>query len=727
MEAWKENQDLAALRQLMAEQDRGQQAAELDRLLQQMDSMERQLWAVSQELRAVKEQLEASGPMKPEQRFVSGLVQKLEGRLDSLRERMDAMRAHMADWAKNTLEQFKQAGVSALDKAMLSDFAAVPPDTRGYDTMRVALRDISAFAHGASPLFDPLPEKALQAERELEQVRKEAEAKERRPARAEKPTDGKEPTAGTLAAAARALSKKQKSQEAEMGGEQLSLDMLMQPEPPQEPEAQETPTGQPTVSYDLGYGHAGSGLNVWNRLETVNGDYKTIAHIYPNRDIVFFDANLPEEVKEQIRQVAATSEMTVSATQDAPVFSTPPQRTEPVQEENRAPWWEEYNHIRETQPDTLVLYQVGDFYEMYGEDAKVAAPLLGIGLHTRNIPDVGRVEFCGIPVEKLNRSVSRLREQRHDVTVAGMDEDTGKRRIRVMLSIQNEQADTRAEDYRLLSRLKADCEYFLGAGQGAEKHLWAGSVSAQIAKMRELYALLPEKPEWITEQDIDRYEQRMAGYGRATDVPAPAADAPADGSALYRDALALTDRALRENVVYGYLRDRDTDYDSAREELSVAIDEYMENLEDQRPALVQAYHTLPLFRDWLLEDLLERHYQDVNIDPRDSVEKHMGEPDAPAWIRSSTTEPAQVRPEQDAPTDEPAALVEQAEPSEDTGVGTPQAEEAQEPSLTPNVEEYLNLKAQHPDKIISASGWVIICCSTARMQRPPRPLWAPRS
>ena len=47
MEAWKENQDLAALRQLMAEQGRQQQAAELDQLLQQMDTMERQLRAVS--------------------------------------------------------------------------------------------------------------------------------------------------------------------------------------------------------------------------------------------------------------------------------------------------------------------------------------------------------------------------------------------------------------------------------------------------------------------------------------------------------------------------------------------------------------------------------------------------------------------------------------------------------------------------------------------------------
>ena len=65
------------------------------------------------------------------------------------------------------------------------------------------------------------------------------------------------------------------------------------------------------------------------------------------------------------------------------------------------------------------------------------------------------------------------------------------------------------DEYRLLGRLKADYDYFLGAGGRAEKHLWAGNVREQIAKMRELYAALPEKPEWLTSEDIDRYAQRM--------------------------------------------------------------------------------------------------------------------------------------------------------------------------------------------------------------------------
>ena len=68
----------------------------------------------------------------------------------------------------------------------------------------------------------------------------------------------------------------------------------------------------------------------------------------------------------------------------------------------------------------------------------------------------------------------------------------------------------RSGDYALLDRLRADCEYFLGAGGRSEKHLWAGSVYAQIKKMRELHDALPEKPEWLTEEAIDRYAAQMA-------------------------------------------------------------------------------------------------------------------------------------------------------------------------------------------------------------------------
>ena len=44
-----------------------------------------------------------------------------------------------------------------------------------------------------------------------------------------------------------------------------------------------------TKAYDLGYGHLGNGLTVWNRLEEEHGDYKTVAHIAPDRTVTIYD------------------------------------------------------------------------------------------------------------------------------------------------------------------------------------------------------------------------------------------------------------------------------------------------------------------------------------------------------------------------------------------------------------------------------------------------------
>lgn len=81
-------------------------------------------------------------------------------------------------------------------------------------------------------------------------------------------------------------------------------------------------------------------------------------------------------------------------------------------------------------------------------------------------------------------------------------------RSRAITSATNPQAD----DYRLLDRLKSDCDYVLNnytGGKLAEKHLWAGNAGAQIDKMYELYDGLKVKPEWITREDIDEYARRF--------------------------------------------------------------------------------------------------------------------------------------------------------------------------------------------------------------------------
>ena len=103
----------------------------------------------------------------------------------------------------------------------------------------------------------------------------------------------------------------------------------------------------------------------------------------------------------------------------------------------RSAAWNDYNAVKEAHPDNLVLFQVGDFFEMYGEDAKQAAELLNMNLTTRNIPGAGRVEMCGVPSHNLEMYVEKLRDK-YDVTIAEAPDFRGERHIYTLRSIDHE-------------------------------------------------------------------------------------------------------------------------------------------------------------------------------------------------------------------------------------------------------------------------------------------------
>lgn len=312
------------------------------------------------------------------------------------------------------------------------------------------------------------------------------------------------------------------------------------------------PTTSQAKAYDLGYGHMGNGLTVWNRLEEEHGDYKTVAHIGPDRTVTIYDEEMPQAVRDEIKRIADTSEMTISATQDAPVFAVPPRVQEPPQKE-KAP--DPYPALA-----AQVLRLIGEFDGSrmdYGEDDAQAVENIARQLHD----PAQREELYELlrsfldhadPEEEIAVDVALCLEQIEALPPALTPEQALREEIKTYLDeagyaasdelIEDGISEYRShggkgnsqdvagfierellaeepaaeampsghgDEYRLLGRLKADCDYFLGAGGRAEKHLWAGNVREQIAKMRELYAALPEKPEWLTSEDIDRYAQSM--------------------------------------------------------------------------------------------------------------------------------------------------------------------------------------------------------------------------
>ena len=103
----------------------------------------------------------------------------------------------------------------------------------------------------------------------------------------------------------------------------------------------------------------------------------------------------------------------------------------------RSTAWNDYNAVKEAHPDDIVLFQVGDFFEMYGEDAKQAAELLNMNLTTRNIPGAGRVEMCGVPADRLEEYVESLRDK-YDVTISTKGENSPERHTYTLRSVDHE-------------------------------------------------------------------------------------------------------------------------------------------------------------------------------------------------------------------------------------------------------------------------------------------------
>ena len=63
--------------------------------------------------------------------------------------------------------------------------------------------------------------------------------------------------------------------------------------------------------------------------------------------------------------------------------------------------------------------------------------------------------------------------------------------------------------YMLLDRCRKDCDFFFACGNRQEQYLWGGDVKTHIAKMKELWSIVPEKPEWLSWQEILWFEKAM--------------------------------------------------------------------------------------------------------------------------------------------------------------------------------------------------------------------------
>ena len=87
------------------------------------------------------------------------------------------------------------------------------------------------------------------------------------------------------------------------------------------------------------------------------------------------------------------------------------------------PMLRQYTEIKQEHPDVILMFRLGDFYEMFGEDAKIAAKELEITLTSRDAGQTGRMPMCGVPYHSVDRYIARLISKGYRVAVCDQVED----------------------------------------------------------------------------------------------------------------------------------------------------------------------------------------------------------------------------------------------------------------------------------------------------------------
>lgn len=123
------------------------------------------------------------------------------------------------------------------------------------------------------------------------------------------------------------------------------------------------------------------------------------------------------------------------------------------------PMMKQYLSIKEKYSDAILFYRMGDFYEMFFEDAELASRLLEITLTSRNKKDEFPIPMCGVPYRSARNYLARLIDQGYKVAICDQIEDPSQAKglvkrdvVRVVtpgMIVDNELLDEKTDNYVL--------------------------------------------------------------------------------------------------------------------------------------------------------------------------------------------------------------------------------------------------------------------------------------
>ena len=99
---------------------------------------------------------------------------------------------------------------------------------------------------------------------------------------------------------------------------------------------------------------------------------------------------------------------------------SPIQKVKKIKQDNKdTPMMKQYFSLKESHKDSLLFFRLGDFFEMFYDDATIASKELGLTLTSRN-----GTPICGIPYHTLDSYLNKLTEKGYSITIADQIGDT---------------------------------------------------------------------------------------------------------------------------------------------------------------------------------------------------------------------------------------------------------------------------------------------------------------
>ncbi|MBC7330090.1 DNA mismatch repair protein MutS [bacterium] len=96
------------------------------------------------------------------------------------------------------------------------------------------------------------------------------------------------------------------------------------------------------------------------------------------------------------------------------------------EKDSLTPLFRQYHSIKSQYPDVILMFRLGDFYEMFGKDAEIASRELDLVLTSREAGKGKRIPMCGVPYHAVERYIARLLSRGHKVAICEQMEDPAK-------------------------------------------------------------------------------------------------------------------------------------------------------------------------------------------------------------------------------------------------------------------------------------------------------------